>query len=371
MYEALLELLASHSTLVWSLIVGHVLFFLPKIGVLTNTKHKDRWSGKVPSFINRLYNGSLRAFVKYWHDYEVHGIEHVSGENCLLVGYHSRPTFDGSYAAAFVDPVTFISPVFYAFPGSEIFYDNLKCVPTHQEGKSSEEVFIERVVHGQSPVMLFPGGQFECFKPLSEKYKVSWKELPGYARILYKEPEKPGKNTKVVPFFTNNCEEMFYSPDWWYDYSGKTVMKDFEALSKGNVLVLPLLLPKTIWGLGFFLLPRPVKLDLYFGEPLSVRENEPASEFARRVKEATQNLVDSVRSKHDFKKEDRSLSYMFLRNPLYCLYSFAQNVVLFSIIFMLIFTVVPVSQLVLFVWKKVFRRHRHHESRDQAKEKHE
>jgi hypothetical protein len=370
MIQLLQDVLASHWW-IWGFLILQALFLVPKIGVLTDKDHRDRWTGRAPHWINRLYNGSMRAFAKFWHNYEVHGIENVSGGNCLLVGYHSRPTFDGSYAAAFVDPVIFISPIFYAFPGSEIFYSNLKCVPTHQDGKSSEEVFIDSVVQGDSPVMLFPGGQFECFKSLGDKYKLHWKDLPGYARILYKEPERPGKQTKIVPFFTNNCEDMFYSPDWWYDYSGKSVMRDFKELSKGNMLVLPFLLPKTIWGLGFFLLPRPVKLDLYFGEPLCANENEPAVEFAARVQEATQKLIDSVRSKHNFAAEDRNLGSMFLRNPIYFLYSFGQNVILFSIIFLLIFTVVPISQVYFFLRKKLFRRRGHHESKDQSKEKHE
>jgi 1-acyl-sn-glycerol-3-phosphate acyltransferase len=330
----------------------------PKLYFL-RTGMKDIWTHEDPHWLGRMFYGSVQSFAKFWHRYEVHGLENVTKNNCLLVGYHSRCTTDGVYATAFVAPTTIMSPIFFAVPFSKRLFSRINCVSTHSEGMSSSESFIDTVVNGKRPTLLFPGGHHECYKPVNEKYKAMWKELPGYARILLEEPQRPGQDTTVVPFYTHNCEEIYASSDWWYDYSGKAILKDFHDFENGKLWILPLLMPKSLAALGMILLPRPVKLDLYFGPPVKPLPKEDAKDFARRVREAMQTLIDDVRKRKaisEEKEEKRTMLSMFCRYPIYTTYAVVQNAIMWSSFILLNTTIVPFAMIGMSVFNLIYKK---------------
>ena len=337
-------------------VVGLIVAFIaPKIpGIFS--RQRDLWTDKLPHWYVRIFFGGVKQFAKFWHRYEIHGFENLRKSNCLLVGYHSRCTLDGVYATAFVEPTTIISPIFFAVPFSNIMFETLHCVSSHSKGMSTSASFVNTVTKGDRPTLLFPGGHYECYKPVSNKYKVMWKELPGYARILLEEPTRPGQDTVVVPFYTHDGEGIYATSDWWYDYSGKEVLKNFREFENGNMWLLPLLMPKTLAALGMILLPRPVKLDLHFGSPLTPRRDEDAVQFAKRVKEATQSLIDDVREKAAINgdQDNRTILSMLLRYPVYTTYALLQNTFMWSTFLFLNMGVVPVVMIAAYMYNRIF-----------------
>jgi hypothetical protein len=301
-----------------------------------DTNSLDIWTHKVPHWIGRIFYIGIQSFAKFWHNYEIHGLENVTEENCLLVGYHSRCTIDGVYATAFLQPTTIMSPIFFAVPLSTTMFSKINCVSSHSKGLTSDDHFINIISTGGRPVLLFPGGHHECYKHLNDKYIVNWKEEPGYARIMLAPPNKPGKNIKVIPFFTHNCEDIYPTTDWWYEYSGKMVINDFHDYENGKFWLLPILLPKSLLALGFIILPRPVKLDLYIGKPLTPLDNETSIEFAERVRNATQKLIDDTINKHkNDNVKERTVLGMLLHHPLYFIFVIFQNTIMWSTIILL------------------------------------
>ncbi len=292
--------------------------------------------------IGRLFYGSIQHFIRFWHHYEIHGEENIRQKNCLLVGYHSRCTVDGVYAHAIFNGITMMSPIFFTVPFSKQFFEKINCISTHIHGLSSEESFLQTILHSDRPTILYPGGHHECYKPIHEKYQVKWKELPGYSRILLSEPNRPGNETAVIPFFTRNSEDIFWTNDWWYDYSGKMVINDFHEFENGKFWLLPFLFPKSIAALGFVFLPKPVKLDLFIGKPIIPKENETSIEFAERVRNSLQNLIDSNQfSQSDPHDSNRTLRSYILSHPFYSLFTFFQMSLFWTITIALNIILVP------------------------------
>jgi hypothetical protein len=238
--------------------------------------------------------------------------------------------------------------MFFTFGPARWFFKLINCVSSHAPGaKSSDASFARIVCSSERPIFLLPGGHHECYKPASEKYVAMWKELPGYARALLAEPDRPGSNTKVFPVFTNNCEEIFYSTNSWYDWTGKLVREEFHDFENGKLQKLVTLLPKVMLAFGFCFLPMPVKLDLYIGDPLVPEINESAIEFAQRVRTATQKLIDDTRHRHNDpaslkEKSDRSMFTMILRHPFYASYVIIQNVLFWLFNFALVIAFSPI-----------------------------
>lgn len=333
---------------------------VPKVVSAIFFRDLDLWTAQPhASWTARMFYGGVQSFAKYWHGYEVHGLGRLPPGPVLLVGYHSRATVDGVYAAAFLQPTTLMSPIFFAVPGAESLFASIHCVSTHDQSKSAEDSFLTTVTAGPRPVMLFPGGHHECFKRLAEKHVVRWRERPGFARALLADEGRRavGRTVSVVPFYTNNCEDIYPTTKWWYDYSGQMVQSHFHEFENGAYYLLPFLLPLSLMALGFLPLPRPVKLDLYIGEPLRPRDNETDIAFAKRVVVATQATVDTTRKKHE--GDGAGAKSYNVQRCLYAIYMLVQNTVMWTIIVILNVLVVPIAIAIRLFVKVITNRTRH------------
>jgi 1-acyl-sn-glycerol-3-phosphate acyltransferase len=337
--------------------VGTVtLSFGAKLLALWSSDHHS-WDGTKPNWFAKIYFGNILSFARFWNDYEIHGLENVPNRNCLLVGYHSRCTLDLLYLGAAIRPAMIVSHIFYSFPGLGWLNDSLGCISSGKGSSSADTAFVQAVVNGNKPVMLLPGGAFECEKSYEDRYKIQWKELPGFARVLLQEPHRPGCKTSVVPFFTSHCEDLYYTNPWWYTYSGKWLRAAFDRLRDRQPVSIPALLCMCLMALGVFIAPRPVKLDLYFGTPLVPLDKESDIEFAKRVKTAAQTLVDEVNAR----SQEKSLSHpnrginKYFRYPLYGLYVVGQNSCVALWIILNVTVALPIALGVVWIWKKIFR----------------
>lgn len=336
------------------LILLILFIIIPKLFLLyfnNNQNIQDIWTNEKLHFISKLFFISVQNFAIFWHKYEIHGIENIKSKNSLLVGYHSRCTVDGVYTQAFLQGTTIMSPIFFAIPLSKQLFNKIHCVSTHSHGLSSEQSFIQTVINGNRPTILYPGGYHECYKTLDEKYKVKWKEIPGYARILLSEPNRPGSETSVIPFYTHNSEEIYLTTDWWYNYSSFMIRNDFHNYENGNHWLLPFLFPKSILALGFILIPKPVKLDLYIGKPLTPYKDETDKQFAKRVEISLQELIDNTKNLKQSNNE-RTIKYMLFNYPIYTLYTFIQMTLFWSLNFILYIFIVPFILIFVLLIKK-------------------
>lgn len=249
------------------------------------------------ALIKALLTTYISDFANYWHDYQIHGMKNVTQQKCLLVGYHSRCTVDNLYLWCRINANFLISHVFFSIPGVGRIVKDLGAIPSKGLiSSTSDETFSEFLSSGDRPMLLLPGGAFEATKSWDKKFIVDWKDRPGFARIIGASKELR-ESIRVVPFFTRNSEDIFYNFEWWFNFSGRYVQTGLSDAYKGHLWKLPFVLTVGIYSFGISFLPRPVKLDTYFGEPLMYRDGESIEEFAERVRSSLQELINRENSK--------------------------------------------------------------------------
>lgn len=255
------------------------------------------WRGSDLSSVERVICGIMARFVLFWHGYEVHGLDKVSGDNSLLVGYHSRCIIDVLYFASAVQFYSVAHSVIMNTPVWGQAFRAMGCIPSNGGGScgsAAETAFVDTLSSGKKPLMVLPGGMFEFLKPYADIGKVIWPEEAGFARIIVRESAKLGRSSTVIPYYTKNCERVSYIAPWWYDYTSRVGRDSMAKMRQGRVLGFAqffLVLPVCM---GFLLFPRPVKLDTHFAEPLRLQEGESAATFTERVRASLQALIDRV-----------------------------------------------------------------------------
>lgn len=388
-----------------------VAFWIPKLKTLYRCLQCSESSkaSRVPLYVRFGYM-CIQEFASFWHRYEVHGLENLGDDrsNCVLVGYHSRPTVDIIYAQAFLFPLSsLVSYIFFSIPfaAGPLWASN--CIPSSTSTQSSDQVFVDAVVNRDIPLLLCPGGAYECVKRWDQRYCVDWKKVPGFVRVLYDAPSvvagsehtsnpmvtctcrgdgrgrrrrscsrpqsqsrsqsgrrgrarpvRVGDETRVVPFFTANCEDIFWTTPSLYNRTSDVMRRILEALKirNGSALLktalMPLVAPVLAISLGFALLPRPVKLDLYVGRPLVLRATESKAGFARRVRAEMQALMDRDARKRggrgfndDLVEADWS---RVLGRPAYALYALLQNICFF--VGLAVTILLPLAIVLVPVW---------------------
>lgn len=309
---------------------------------------KDFWTGEQTHWVQKVVYGTIGNFALYWHNYEVHDAEnlkrYISEGNVLLVGYHSRCTVDNVYLLSLLRPNVLATFLFYQVPIIKEFMPALGVIPSKSVGKkSTEDTFVDSLKTAGRPLMLLPGGVHECLRSYDQKFKVDWKDSPGFARVLCNRKKDFDRPVRVIPYFTENCENIFYTTIFWHDFFGNLNVYFYDQLRYGNIIFLPFMLTSLVLCMGFFYVPRPVKLDTYFGEPLELKENENPGEFSRRVAVSLQNLVDEVNC-GKFHKETSKPPYEGKSVILFCLYGiyvFTQNLLGSFILFFSIWLTFP------------------------------
>jgi hypothetical protein len=256
---------------------------------------KDFWTGLKLNPLQAVVSTYIADFACYWHDYEIHDLRrNVSQHNCLLVGYHSRCTVDNLYLWCHINANFLISHVFFSIPGVRELVKSLGAIPSKgMVSATSDEVFSELLLNADRPMLLLPGGAYEAMKPWDRKYMVDWKKEPGFARVIGSS-EQLRSVVKVVPFFTKNSEDIFYTTKWWFNFTGNFVHTGMADASKGTLWKLPFVLTLGIYSFGLSFLPKPVKLDTYFAEPVTFLKDESVEQFSERVRFSLQELIVRV-----------------------------------------------------------------------------
>ncbi|KAJ1398422.1 hypothetical protein B484DRAFT_406657 [Ochromonadaceae sp. CCMP2298] len=145
------------------------------------------WDGSALNWFQRVVFLGIRDFTRYWHGYEMHGLENVS-EHTLLVGYHSRCTIDLVYLLATLQPSVVVSYLMFKIPVLRTAIHHMNLMPSKAADLDGAEMGFTKALLGPRPVLILPGGAHECLKPYAQMGQLQWKEVPGFARMLKEDP---------------------------------------------------------------------------------------------------------------------------------------------------------------------------------------
>lgn len=289
-----------------ALVTAAVLFVAFKLQYLFVDGIPDFRKRRKPlNWIQRLVFHGVGSFALSWNDMAVHNAEAIDsvlddGRSCLMLGYHSRCTTDILLVMSLLQPRLIVTHLFFAVPVVRTVLAMIGFLPskTAKSGACEEQAFVEHLSQTDSPLMLLPGGIFEALKPWRDRYKVNWKDAPGYARVIEKHiGQWKTKGLSVVPFYTRNSEHFYPTTRWWHEHSAALFFRLYDRSKRGNLLVTPLMISTLLFSLGCVLCPLPVQLDTVCGEPVHWEDKDTAASFNRRVVAALQKLVDESNAK--------------------------------------------------------------------------
>jgi hypothetical protein len=299
------------------------------------------WDGTGANWFQRLFCGSITSFAKFWHGYEIHGIEELKKNkgNCLLIGYHSRCTIDLFYILCTLRCNVLASYLFFKVQLTRHFMPLLGVIPSKTtDGGTADDAFVNAMSTKPQPLMLLPGGAFEFLKIHSQQHKVVWKDQPGFVRVIFKHPEMLGKHTKVFVFYSRNCERCYYSNPFWHDVTGEWALRMYESFKAGNLMVMPAMMLTMLFSIGFVILPNPVKVETFLSPPMCIAGNESPEAFAERVRSTLQDLINNVESSPVV--DQRGLVHKLAMVP-YGVFTAIQNTVMYAITSALILSTYP------------------------------
>lgn len=309
------------------------------------------------NWIQRLVFHGVGSFALSWNDIAVHNAEAIDkvldgGRSCLMLGYHSRCTTDILLVMSLLQPRLIVTHLFFAIPVLRTVLAMIGFLPskTAKSGASEEQAFVEHLSQTDSPLMLLPGGIFEALKPIRDRFKVNWKDAPGYARVIERHiGQWKTKGLSVVPFYTRNSEHFYPTTVWWHEFSASCFFRLYDMSKEGNLLVTPLMITTLLFSLGCVICPMPVQLDTVCGDPVHWEAGDTAESFNRRVVAALQKLVDDSNAKQFTSNRPSNTCRDPLLRVLFGAAIVLQNVLFASVTLLLIWsTFLPLLVLTLF-----------------------
>ena len=213
-----------------------------------------------PAYIERVHP-LIGAWLR-WFDPEIHGFERVPDAGpFLVVGNHSGGIYMPDYWA-FVHrwieergpaaPLYSMSVDFvFGIPGAATLARKMGSVPASQANA-------DRILDRGHPVMIYPGGDSEDYRPWTERHLVELKGHTGFVRLALRH------GVPVVPLVAHGSHDAIIVLT-----RGETLAKrlGFDRL---RINVMPVVLGPP-WGIAPVQLPTwpmPAKVTARVGEPL-------------------------------------------------------------------------------------------------------
>jgi 1-acyl-sn-glycerol-3-phosphate acyltransferase len=134
-------------------------------------------------------------------------------------------------------------------------------------------------------VLVYPGGAREIAKFKGEEYRLSWEGRSGFARVSI-ESDYP-----IVPVGLVGGDDVYQSLFARDSTWGRLNLSLSERLSGRADMAMPL-----IRGVGPTLIPRPQRMYLAFGEPISTTQpaRTNAATWLETVRETTRESLESI-----------------------------------------------------------------------------
>ncbi|XP_053098756.1 transmembrane protein 68-like [Hemicordylus capensis] len=203
-------------------------------------------------------------FARFWHGYELHGIENLPNGPGLIIYYHGAIPIDYMYFLARFYILkrqccySIADDFIFKLPGLKMLAA-VMCV----KHKTREEC-LTALKNGHL-LGISPGGVREaCFS--DESYKLVWHKRKGFAEVAI------DAKVPIIPMYTQNTREGFR-------VFGNTKLTRW-LYERFRMSALP------PYG-GF-----PVKFRTYIGKPIPYDPNITAVELAEKTKTALQSLIE-------------------------------------------------------------------------------
>jgi 1-acyl-sn-glycerol-3-phosphate acyltransferase len=222
----------------------------------------------------------LEWLLKTYFRYEVHGLQNVPARGrAIIISNHGILPIDGWFLFYEILRATGRWPRgltdwrIYRFAYlRQFFMDMGMVVGSHENG--------DRLLEKEELIFIMPGGSKEAFKGSKWKYRLLWRGRLGFVRLALR------NRSPIIPSANVGTDDTYHV----FLNGFMTAYKVFRT----KKALLPLSVPV---GLG--LLPFPVKMTQYVGEPIVFpyppeAEHDPAivKECQERVKAAVYDLID-------------------------------------------------------------------------------
>ena len=225
---------------------------------------------------------------------EVHGLEHIPEGKAILVGTHNS-------GITFLEPIL-LGRAWHKKNGGPddlrfLVHDAMVALPVLGNllmkcgaVRASQEVVARAFAAGRK-IMVFPGGNFEAFRPWTHRHRVVFGGHKGFIRMALRH------GTPLVPVLNLGGHNTFFVL-----WRGETVARLTGARRYLRSESFPLFLALP-WGLGvgpIFHFPLPAKMQIEVGPPISVEQYSPQdAQDEQLVEQLYQRVVQTLQQMMD------------------------------------------------------------------------
>src|SRR3954453_8548521 len=227
----------------------------------------DWFERRDPEHIRRTLPG-MKAYAELYHRAEVRGIENIPAEGpVLLVGNHSGGTliadtfvFSAAFYEHFGPSRTFhqlAHDLVFRVPGARALVGRWGTVPASPEN-------MQRALERDAALLVYPGGDWETYRPSWESAKIDFAGRKGFARLALEH------NVPVVPVVSIGGQEtaLFLG-------QGSRLSRALQLNRLFRIKVLPPVLGPPVGPPVLPLpirVPLPAKITVSVGQPIDLRE---------------------------------------------------------------------------------------------------
>lgn len=222
-----------------------------------------------PEFLRKL-SPAFRLLEKYFR-YEVHGLDHIPAKRCLVVMNHGIIPFHGFLLAWKLLQRRKLmarglgADFLFQVPGLRDLF--LKGGAVKADPRNAERLLMQNHV-----VMLAPGGIYEALIAKPGLRRIPWERRKGFVKLAVK------TETPIVPTYCRGINSAYFNSYF---------------LLKPRIKLLEKLRFSVPFFMGLGLLPFPMKLIHWVGEPISVKRRKGEPE-ARQIERIHREVIASV-----------------------------------------------------------------------------
>ncbi|HEX4733396.1 MAG TPA: lysophospholipid acyltransferase family protein [Thermoleophilaceae bacterium] len=234
---------------------------------LLRKEQLDWFERRDPEYIRRTLP-TFHAYSSYYHRGEVRGLENIPDEGpVLLVGNHSGGTLIADtfvFSAAFYDHFgptrdfhQLAHDMVFRIPGLRALLPPWGTVPANPEN-------MQRALELGAALLVYPGGDWETYRPSWESAKIAFAGRKGFARLALEH------DVPIVPVVSIGGQEtaLFLG-------QGRRLSSVLQLNRLFRIKVFPPVLGPPVGGTILDLpirFPLPAKITISVGQPINLRE---------------------------------------------------------------------------------------------------
>lgn len=234
----------------------------------------------------------VTALKKYFRA-EVTGVENYPREKALLVGNHNA-------GITFFEPFIMALELFNHYPGDPVYFlthDIMVSLPVLKNVmlktgsiRASHESTHKALQKGYK-VAVYPGGNYEAFRPYSQRNRVDFGGKKGFIKLALKE------KVPILPVCNVGGHETFFVLTAGHKLAEITGVKKYLRSESFPVFIgLPWII-----GVGpIFHFPLPAKIRVHIGKPISLDNyNEEDANNPEALQEIYDTVISTIQGMHD------------------------------------------------------------------------